>query len=63
MKDKLRGVLQDLVVEEKEVKYPNMNEIKKVLKKALEVIPQEKCKRFQKLKIRKGEIHQKFQLA
>ena len=58
---KLRGVLQDLVVkDEDEIKYPSMKEIKKALEEALEVTPQEKCKRLQKLKIKKGESIKNF---
>jgi len=59
---KLRGILQDLVTTDEEggKKYPSINQMKKAIEDALEVTPQEKCKRLQKLRIRKGESIQNF---
>ena len=59
---KLRGVLQDLVTIDKDGKevYPNVKKIKKTLEEALEVTPQLKGKRLQKLKIRKNETIKNF---
>eukprot|EP00833_Pecoramyces_ruminatium_P007904 jgi/Orpsp1_1/1181936/evm.model.c7180000079194.1 len=59
---KLRGVLQDLVKVNKdgEEEFPTMKEIKEALEEALEVTPQEKCKRLQRLKIKKGESIKNF---
>ena len=59
---KLRGVLQDLVTSDKEGNevYPNVKQMKKALEEALEVTPQLKCKRLQKLKIRKNESIKNF---
>eukprot|EP00833_Pecoramyces_ruminatium_P010203 jgi/Orpsp1_1/1184235/evm.model.c7180000088647.1 len=59
---KLRGVLQDLVVEDSEgnEEYPTMEEMKKALEEALEVTPQDKCKRLQRLKIKRGESIKNF---
>jgi len=52
---KLRGVLPDLVTINKdgEEVYLNVNQMKKALEDALEKTPQLKCKRLQKLKIKK----------
>jgi len=59
---KLRGILQDLVTTDEEggKKYPSIDQMKKAIEDALEVTPQEKCKRLQKLRIRKGESIQNF---
>ena len=59
---KLRGILQDLVTTDEEggKKYPSIDQMKKTIEDALEVTPQEKCKRLQKLRIRKGESIQNF---
>jgi len=59
---KLRGVLQDLVTinEDGEEVYPNVKQMKKALEDALEVTPQLKCKRLQKLKIKKNETIKNF---
>ena len=59
---KLRGVLQDLVTinEDGEEVYPNVKQMKKALEDALEVIPQLKCKRLQKLNIKKNETIKNF---
>ena len=59
---KLRGVLQDLVTtnEDGEEVYPNIQQMRKALEEALEVTPQLKCKRLQKLKIKKNETIKNF---
>ena len=59
---KLRGVLQDLVQvnEAGEETYPNIEEMKTALEDALEVTPQMKCKRLQRLKIQKNESIKNF---
>jgi len=58
---KLWGVLQDLLTtnENGEV-YSNVKQMKKALEDALEVIPQLKCKRLQKLNIKKNETIKNF---
>ncbi|KAG4097586.1 hypothetical protein H8356DRAFT_1275160 [Neocallimastix lanati (nom. inval.)] len=55
---KLRGVLQDLVKvnEDEEEEFPSMKKIKEALEEALEITPQDKCKRLQRLKIKRGEM-------
>jgi len=59
---KLRGVLQDLVItnNDGEEVYPDIQKMKKALEEALEVTPQLKCKRLQKLKIMKNETIKNF---
>jgi len=59
---KLRGALQDLAPEEEtdEKGYPSIERMKKTLEDVLEVTPQMKCKRLQKLKIQRGETIQNF---
>jgi len=59
---KLRGVLQDLAIPNQDgtMKYPSIEEMKEAIEDALEVTPQEKCKRLQNLKIRRGESIQNF---
>jgi len=59
---KLRGVLQDLVTKDSDghEEYPSMQKMKEALEEVLEVTPQEKCKRLQRLKIRKGESIKNF---
>ena len=46
---KLRGVLQDLTTtdENGNEQYPTIEDMKKALEEALEVSPQDKCKRLQ----------------
>jgi len=54
---KLRGVIQDLyTIEDGVHNYPTIHEIKDAIEKALEITPQEKCKRLQKLRIQNGDI-------
>jgi len=62
MEGKLKCILQDLVTtdEERTTTYPSINQMKKAIEDALEVTPQEKCKRFQKPRIKKGESIQNF---
>jgi DNA-binding transcriptional regulator GbsR (MarR family) len=59
---KLRGVLQELVTTDQEGNevYPSFQEIKKALEDAMEITPQEKCKRLQKMVIQKGESIKNF---
>ncbi|KAG4089568.1 hypothetical protein H8356DRAFT_1367053 [Neocallimastix lanati (nom. inval.)] len=59
---KLRGVLQDLVKvnEDEEEEFPSMKKIKEALEEALEITPQDKCKRLQRLKIKRGESIKNF---
>ncbi len=59
---KSKGVLQDLVStdEEGNEKYPSIKEMKTALEESLEVTPQTKCKRLQKLKIYKNETIKNF---
>jgi len=62
VESKLRGILQDLVTTDEEgaTTYLSINQMKKAVEDALEVTPQEKCKRLQKLRIRKGESNPKL---
>ena len=58
---KLGGIIQDLyTIEDGVQNYPTIQEIKDVIEKALDITPQEKCKRLQKLRIQKGESIRNF---
>jgi len=59
---KSRGVLQNLVTTDNEgnEKYPTINEMKAALEDSLEVTPQTKCKRLQKLRIQRNETIKNF---
>jgi len=58
---KLRGIIQDLyTIEDGVQNYPTIQEIKDAIEKALDITPQEKCKRLQKLRIQKGESIRNF---
>ncbi|MBE6487081.1 MAG: hypothetical protein E7Z85_09605 [Methanosphaera stadtmanae] len=59
---KLRGTLQELhtIDEEGNEHFPSMREIKEAIENSLEVTPQEKCKRLQRMKIQRGESIKNF---
>ncbi|ORY04882.1 hypothetical protein LY90DRAFT_519390, partial [Neocallimastix californiae] len=59
---KLKGTLQELHTknEEENDTYPSIEEIKKAIENELEITPQEKCKRLQRMKIRRGESIKNF---
>ena len=59
---KLKGTLQELHTKNEEENdiYPSIEEIKKAIENELEITPQEKCKRLQRMKIRRGESIKNF---
>jgi len=58
---KLKGILQELHTKnEEDDTYPLIEEIKKAIEDELEITPQEKCKRLQRMKIRRRERIKNF---
>jgi len=55
VEEKLRGIQDLYIIEDGFHNYPTIQEIKDAIEKVLEITPQEKCKRLQKLRIQKGE--------